>query len=106
MRNIYIVNATQVVTSEAHPEGLFSVMSGFPKTFDSLNYDNDSDKTLRMAKAAYLAQLATNYSVDNRAMTTVTLELASGRQIMHETIGGFPEVPTPEPEPEVPETNE
>ena len=24
MRNIYIVNATQVVISESHPEGLFS----------------------------------------------------------------------------------
>ena len=80
MRNIYIVNATQVVTSDAHPEGLYSVMTGYPKTFDTINFDNDEDKTLRMAKAAYLSQLATNYSVDNRAMTTVTLERADGRQ--------------------------
>ena len=102
MRNIYIVNATQVVTSESHPEGLFSVMTGYPKIFDSLNYNDDSEKALRMAKAAYLSQLATNYSVDNRAMTTVTLEMANGRQIMHENIGAFPvvqeEVSEPEPE--------
>ena len=39
MRQIYIVNATQVVVSEAHPEGLFSVVSGYPKTFDSRNYN-------------------------------------------------------------------
>ena len=100
MRNIYIVNATQVVTSESHPEGLYSVMTGYPKTFDTINFDNDEDKTLRMAKAAYLSQLATNYSVDNRAMTTVTLERADGRQIMRESIGAFPVVPEPEPEPE------
>lgn len=28
MRNIYIVNATQVVTSESHPEGMYSTISG------------------------------------------------------------------------------
>lgn len=100
MRQIYIVNATQVVTSEAHPQGLYSTMTGFPKTFDTINYNNDEDKTLRMAKAAYLSQLSTNYSTDNRAMTTVTLERADGRQIMRESIGAFPVVSV-EPEPEV-----
>ena len=79
-------------------------MTGYPKTFDTINYNNDEDKTLRMAKAAYLSQLATNYSVDNRAMTTVTLERADGRQIMRENIGAFPVVP--ESEPEIPEENE
>ena len=34
-RAIAIVNATQVVTSEANPQGIFSVMTGFPKVFDS-----------------------------------------------------------------------
>lgn len=75
-------------------------MTGYPKTFDTINYNDDEDKTLRMAKAAYLSQLATNYSVDNRAMTTVTLERADGRQIMRESIGAFPVVVQPEPEPE------
>ena len=85
-RNIFIVNATQIVTSESHPEGLFSVMSGYPKTFDSRNYnatdlnpDGDEEKALRMAKAEYLNRLSANYAADNRAMTTVTLERADGR---------------------------
>ena len=39
MRNIFIVNATQVVTSASHPEGLYSVVSGYPKTFDSRSYN-------------------------------------------------------------------
>lgn len=114
MRNIYIVNATQVVTSESHPEGLFSVVNGYPKTFDSRSYnateDNpngDSDKALRMAKAEYLSRLSANYASDNRAMTTVTLETAQGRTMMCESIGAFPDMtPPPEPEPTTETTGE
>lgn len=108
MRQIYIVTATQVVTSESHPEGLFSVAAGFPKTFDSRAYpsadgnpNGDEEKALSMAKSAYLAQLSTNYANanDSRVMMVVTLERADGRQIMRESIGGFPDM-TPEPAPE------
>lgn len=98
MRNIFIVNATQVVTSESHPEGIYSVVSGFPKTFDS--YGGDEETALNTAKAAYFAQLSTNYANTNpnRVMTTVTLERADGRQIMRDCIGAFPAEET-EPEP-------
>lgn len=107
-RNVFIVNATQVITSEAHPEGLFSTVSGFPKVFDS-GTGEESD-ALKAAKAAYYAQLSTNYGNSNpaRVMMTVTLEQADGRQYLRESIGGFPEVspePSPEPEPEEPEEN-
>jgi len=109
MRNIFIVNATQVVTSESHPEGLFIVVSGYPKTFDSRSYPSDDgnpngneEKALNMAKSTYLAQLSTNYANANasRVMMVVTLERADGRQIMRESIGAFPDM-TPAPvEPE------
>lgn len=108
MRQIYIVNATHVVTSEAHPEGVYSVVSGYPKTFDSRNYnataenpDGDAEKAYRVAKADFLSQESAFLSSDNRAMWTVTLTRADGRQMMAESWGAFPEVePTPEPEPE------
>ena len=29
MRQIYIVNATQVVTSDANPQGVYSVLNGY-----------------------------------------------------------------------------
>lgn len=97
MRNVFIVNATQVVTSENHPEGLFSVMAGYPKTFDSRSYnatpenpDGDEDKALQMAKSEYFSRLSANYASANRAMTTVTLEMANGQQIMRDSIGAFP----------------
>ena len=102
MRQIYTVNAIQVVTSEAHPEGAYSVLSGYPKLYDSRNYpapdgnpNGDADKAFRIAKSAYLAQLSAFYASDTRAMATVTLERADGRMIMAESIGAFPDM-TPE----------
>jgi hypothetical protein len=90
-RAIAIVNATQVVTSDAHPEGIFSVVSGFPKVFDS-GEGGDIDANMKTAKATYFAQLSTNYGNTNpaRVMTTVTLEMANGQQILRESIGAFP----------------
>lgn len=109
MRQIYICNATQVVTSENHPEGAFSVMPNYPKTFDSRNFNateenpnGDSDAALRAAKAEYFSRLSANYTGSaSRVMATVTLETAQGRTIMSECIGAFPDM-TPEPEPEEP----
>jgi hypothetical protein len=107
MRNIYIVNAIQVVTSESHPEGIYSVMSGYPKTFDSRSYDateenpnGNEEKALNSAKSEYFSRLSAMYvGSPTRVMATVTLERADGRTIMRECIGAFPDMtPTPEPE--------
>lgn len=108
MRNMFIVNATQVVTSDSHPEGLFSVVSGYPKTFDSRSYqaadgnpNGDTDAALRAAKAEYYSRLSAFYAGSpTRVMATVTLETAQGRTIMSECIGAFPDMTPPEPEPE------
>ena len=95
-RNIFIVNATQVVTSDSHPEGLYGVVSGFPKTFDS--FGTTEEQALNSAKSAYYDQLSKNYANTNpnRVMTTVTLEMANGRMIMSEPIGAFPAEQEPE----------
>ena len=99
MREIYIVNATQIVTSESHPEGAFSVAPGYPKTFDSRNYnataenpDGDASKAMRVAKSDYCAQQAAFLASDARAMWTVTLTMANGRQLASECFGAFPDV--------------
>lgn len=107
-RNIFIVNATQVVTSDSHPEGLFSTITGFPKTYDSDNYDGSTDAALKAAKSEYYARLSANYAGSAaRVMATVTLSQANGQLITYDTIGAFPViVPTPEPEPEEPENPE
>lgn len=108
MRNIFIVNATQVVVSEQNPQGVYSNVTGYPKTYDSRNYNateqnpnGDSDAALRAAKAEYFSRLSAFYAGSpTRVMATVTLETAQGRTVMQECIGAFPDMTPPEPEPE------
>lgn len=104
MRQIYIVNATQVVVSESHPEGMFSVVSGYPKNFDSRNYnateqnpDGDPERAYDVAQAEFFSKQSDFLIANNRAMWTVTFERADGRQIAQASKGAFP---TPEPTPE------
>ena len=106
MRQIFIVSASQVVTSDSHPEGLYSVISGYPKTYDSRNYgateenpNGDEALALNAAKADYFSRLSAFYvGSPTRVMATITLTRADGKQIMHENLGAFPDM-TPEPEP-------
>lgn len=91
-RDIFIVNATQV-----NAQGQFSVVSGFPKNFDSNSYDNDVDKALRRAKSAFHAQCSTNYATDGKVMQTVTLVQANGQILMRDSEGMFVD-PVNEPE--------
>lgn len=107
MRQIYTVNATQTVTSEAHPEGLHSVVNGYPKTFDSRNYpapdanpNGDEARALEVAQADFYARVADFLAANNRAMWAVTLTRADGRQIMQDSRGAFPDM-TPAPEEDV-----
>lgn len=113
MRQIYIVNATQIVTSDSHPEGLYSVMSGYPKTFDSRTYgasdanpDGNAEKAYNKAEADALKKVGDILDADNptRAMATVTITRADGVSVYHRCIGKFPYVApvVPEVEPEEP----
>ena len=113
MRQIYIVNCIQVVKSDSHPEGLYSVMSGYPKTFDSRNYgasdsnpDGDTEKAYNKAEADALKKVGDILDADNstRAMATVTITRADGVSVYHRCIGKFPYVApaVPEVEPEEP----
>ena len=95
-RVIYIVNATQVVTSESNPQGAYSVISGYPKTYDSRNYDGDIEKALRIAQSEFFGKYSELLKSDTRAMWTVTLERSDGRMIDSKTYGAFPAEPTPE----------
>lgn len=113
MRNIFIVNAAQVVVSEQNPQGVYSTVSGYPKTYDSRNYNateqnpnGDSDAALKAAKSEYYSRLSAIYAGSaSRVMATVTLEQANGQTIIRDSIGAFPDMtpPEPEPEPEEPE---
>lgn len=112
MRNIFIVNATQVVVSESHPEGIMSVVPDYPKNYDSRNYganaenpNGDESRALEVAQAEFYSRVSAFLTANNRAMWTVTLTRADGRQIMRDSKGAFPDM-TPVPEPEEPEGEE
>ena len=109
LRNIYTVNATQVVISDRNPQGLYSVIDGYPKNFDSRNYDateenpnGNTDKALNAAKSEYFDRLSKIYvGSDTRVMATVTLSQADGKIIIRDSIGAFPDMtPAPAPEPD------
>ena len=110
MRNIFIVNATQVVTSDAHPEGVYSTLPDYPKQYDSRNYgateanpNGDEARALEVAQAEFYSRVSAFLAANSttRAMWTVTLTRADGRQIMRESRGAFPDM-TPAPEVEEP----
>ena len=110
MRNIFIVNATQVVTSDAQPYGAESPVPGYPKKQDSRTYpaadgnpNGDSDKALINAQADFATAVKdlTNASNPARVMWTVTLTQANGVQIARKSWGAFPDM-TPQPEPNEP----
>lgn len=107
MRNIFTVNATQVVISESHPEGIMSTVQDYPKQYDSRNYNateenpnGDESRALEVAQAEFYSRVSAFLTAANRAMWTVTLTRADGRQIMRESRGAFPDMTPPEPEPE------
>ena len=106
MRNIFVVNATQVVVSEAHPDGVYSTVPDYPKQYDSRNYNatelnpnGDEARALEVAQAEFHTRVGAFLTANNRAMWTVTLTRADGRTVMQESRGAFPDM-TPEPEPE------
>ena len=112
LRQIYIVNATQVVISDSHPEGMYSTIPNYPKEFDSREYErteanpNGSEELALICAQADFADRVKQLSLaHNRAMWCVTITRADGVQIARKTFGAFPDMTPPEPEPE-PEVEE
>ena len=110
MRTIFTVNATQVVASESHPEGTYSVLPDYPKNYDSRNYgataenpNGSEELALIVAQAEYSDRVKQLALSSNRAMWTVTLTRADGQTIQRMSNGAFPDMTPPEPEPEEPE---
>lgn len=96
-RNIYIVNA-QIVDAN----GTFANLSGYPKTFDSKNYDNDVDKAQRRAIGEMSECFGAMCKRDDRQLQAVTLMTANGFLLDSKCIGKIADLPDPEQE----QTNE
>lgn len=113
MRNIFIVNAAQIVVSEQNPQGMYSILNGYPVNYDSRSYEatetnpNGSEELALICAQADFADRVKQLSLShNRAAWVVTITRADGVQIARKSFGAFPDMTpsTPEevePEPEV-----
>lgn len=107
LRQIYEINASQVIVSESNPQGVLSNVPNFPVTVDSRTYatpDNpngNSDTALIVAQAEFAKAVKDLTVAANpaRVMWAVTLSRADGVLVERKSFGAFPDM-TPQPEPE------
>lgn len=92
-RTIYEVNAKIVDAN-----GTYNTLSGYPKTFDSRNYDNDTTKAHRRAMGEFHDTFGAMCKRDDRKMQMVMLMTADGRVLERQVLGEVPDEPDPEPE--------
>jgi len=96
-RAIYIVEAKIVDAN-----GTLGNATGYPKTFDSNNYEGDTVKAERRAKAAYHSALASMYAVDGRQLQSAYIAMPDGNVRWSECDGQLAEVEPPVTEVEPP----
>ena len=84
-RQIFIVTA-QIVDST----GAFNFLNGYPKTFDSDNYDGDVEKARKRAEGEFSDVWGSFCKRDDRMIQTVILTTADGFQLDKKSYGEFP----------------
>lgn len=73
--------------------GTYNTLSGYPKTFDSKNYSNDIDRTLKRATGEFCETFGAMCKNDSRQLQTVILMTADGFVIDRKWIGELTELP-------------
>ena len=86
MRNVFFVSAFIVDAN-----GNVSALSGYPKSFDSKNYDGDVDKARIRADGELSECWGSMCKQDTRQIQTVIEYDISGNMIDRKTRGTFPE---------------
>ena len=85
-RQIFKVDA-QIVDAN----GAFHVLDGYPKTFDSNNYQGDVEKAQKRAEGDMSEVWGAMCKRDDRMMQTVMLSTVDGFVIEKKSMGGFPQ---------------
>ena len=84
----------EVVAKVVDANGTFNPLTGYPKTFDSRNYQDDINKAQRRAEGEFAECWGAMCKRDDRQIQTVTLGTADGFQLDRRSYGAFAE---PEP---------
>ena len=88
-RDIYEVYAKVVDAN-----GNYNTLSGYPKVFDSKNYDNDSQKAHDRANGEYHSTLGAMYARDDRQLQiAMIIHANTGQQIEMTRVGDMAERP-------------
>lgn len=91
MRQIFIVDAHIVDAN-----GTFNYVTGYPKTFDSKNYNGDADKAQIRAIGDASEVFGAMCKVDTRQLQTVVVMTADGFVVDKRIIGSLADVLEPE----------
>lgn len=91
----------EVYAKVVDANGAYNTLSGYPKVFDSRNYNNDIDKTIKRARGEFHDTIGAMGKRDDRQLQTVILISADGFLLETPwTDGAIADLPDPTPEPE------
>lgn len=83
----------EVYAKVVDSNGAYNTLSGYPKTFDSKNYDNDIDKARQRAYGEFHECLGAMCKRDDRQVQIVMIfRVSDGLTIAKEAIGRLAEV--------------
>ena len=85
----------EVYAKVVDANGTYNTLSGYPKVFDSKNYDNDIDKTRKRAEGELSETWGAMCKRDDRQLQTVILMTADGFVLDRKFDGKIAELPDP-----------
>lgn len=84
----------EVYAKVVDANGAYNTLSGYPKTFDSKNYDNDVDKARQRAYGEWHEALGAMAKVDSRQIQfAMIIDASSGIQIELARFGALADLP-------------
>lgn len=78
----------QVLAYVVDANGTFNNLTGYPKIFDSKNYDNDTEKTYRRANGDYCEAVGAMSKIDTRQLQAAKLLCVNNGNVVASTLMG------------------
>ena len=93
VQEVFVVNASIIDAN-----GAFNNLSGYPKSFKSVSYNNDVEKARQRAIGDWHEVMGTFAKRDDRQIQYANvIQMNTGAVVMNGKLGKLPELPDPEP---------